>query len=390
MSLAFGPPVIAIPGPSPVPDRVLRAMHRASPDIYGEELAEFNLQVMARLKRLAGTKANLAPYIGNGHAGWEAVAANIFAPGDEALLLVSGHFGSSWANQMTAMGIAVEIMDFGNAPADPARVAERLARDRERRIRAVMLCQTDTATSAATNVPLIRAAMDDHPALLVVDSIASLGCSPMHMDDWGVDVLISASQKGLMSPPGIALVWFSDRAAALGRTALTTPVWDWHLRAGAEALWRFWGGTPPVQHIFALDEALCMLLDEEGLEAVWARHAALAEAVWAAVDTWGAGNPDIRLTIADRAGRAHSVTALSLPGASALRQWLSANTGVTLGVGLGAGDPDNALRIAHMGYCNAAMLLASLGATEAGMAALSIPRGHGAVDAAAGIIATRA
>ena len=390
MSLAFGPPVIAIPGPSPVPDRVLRAMHRASPDIYGEELAEFNLQVMAKLKRLAGTSANLAPYIGNGHTGWEAAAANIFAPGDEALLLVSGHFGSSWANQMIAMGIAVEIMDFGNAPADPGRLADRLARDREGRIRAVMVCQTDTATSAATNIPSIRAAMGEHPALLVVDSIASLGCSPMHMDDWGVDVLISASQKGLMSPPGIAFVWFSDRAAALGRTALTTPVWDWHPRAGADALWRFWGGTPPVQHIFALDEALRMLLDEEGLDAVWARHAALAEAVWAAVDTWGAGNPDIRLTIADRAGRAHSVTALSLPGASALRQWSSANAGVTLGVGLGASDPDNALRVAHMGYCNAAMLMASLGAMEAGMAALSIPRGHGALEAAAGIIAARA
>lgn len=390
MSLAFGPPVIAIPGPSPVPDRVLRAMHRASPDIYGEELAEFNLQVMAKLKRLAGTGANLAPYIGNGHAGWEAVAANIFSPGDEALLLVSGHFGSSWASQMTEMGIAVEVMDFGCAPADPGRLAERLTQDRENRIRAVMLCQTDTATSAAADIPAIRAAMDQHPALLVVDSIASLGCSPMHMDDWGVDVLISASQKGLMCPPGIAFVWFSDRAAARGRTALTTPVWDWHLRAGAEALWRFWGGTPPVQHIFALDEALRMLLDEEGLDAVWARHAALAETVWAAVDAWGAGNPDIRLTIVDPVNRANSVTALSLPGASALRQWLSANTGVTLGVGLGASDPDNALRVAHMGYCNAAMLMASLGAMEAGMAALSIPRGRGALEAAAGIVAARA
>src|SRR5690606_38600654 len=146
------------------------------------------------------------------------------------------------------MGIAVEVMDFGCAPADPGRLAERLTQDRENRIRAVMLCQTDTATSAAADIPAIRAAMDQHPALLVVDSIASLGCSPMHMDDWGVDVLISASQKGLMCPPGIAFVWFSDRAAARGRTALTTPVWDWHLRAGAEALWRFWGGTPPVQH----------------------------------------------------------------------------------------------------------------------------------------------
>ncbi|RNF35601.1 pyridoxal-phosphate-dependent aminotransferase family protein [Paracoccus methylarcula] len=390
MSLALGHPVIAIPGPSPTPDRVLRAAHRASPDIYGEELPKLNQHVMDQLKRLAGTKANLAPYIGNGHTGWEAAAANMFAPGERALLLVSGHFGASWAAQISEMGVAVEIMDFDNAPADPERLAARLAEDRDGLIRAVMVCQTDTASSAAADIPAIRAAMQDHPALLVVDAIASLGCSPMHMDDWGVDVLISASQKGLMCQPGTAFLWFSDRAAARGRTPLTTPVWDWHLRAGAEAPWRFWNGTPPVPQLFALEEALCMLLDEEGLETVWARHAALAETVWAAVEAWGAGNPGIRLTVADPAGRAHSVTALSLPRADALRDWVTTRTGVTLGVGLGAKDPDNALRIAHMGYCNAAMVMAALGAMEAGMTALSIPHGPGALEAAAKVIAARA
>lgn len=390
MSLAFGHPVIAIPGPSPLPDRVMRAMHRASPDIYGEELPEFNLNVMAQLKRLAGTTANLAPYIGNGHTGWEAAAANIFSPGDQALLLVSGHFGSSWAAQMADMGIAVEVMDFGNAPADPDRLADRLSKDHDKRIRAVMLCQTDTASSAAADIPAIRAAMGEHPALLVVDAIASLGCAPMHMDDWGVDVLIAASQKGLMAPPGLAFVWFSQRAATPGITSLTTPVWHWQPRADADALWKFWGGTPPVQHLFAIDEALRMILDEEGLEAVWARHAALAEAVWAAVDAWEAGNPKIRLTVSDPARRSHSVTALSLPGASELRHWTSSKAGVTLGVGLGAADPDNALRVAHMGYCNAGTVMACLGAMEAGMEALSIPRGRGALEAAAKVLAERA
>lgn len=390
MSLAFGHPVIAIPGPSPTPDRVLRAAHCASPDIYGEELPKLNQQVMEQLKRLAGTSANLAPYIGNGHTGWEAAAANLFAPGDRALLLVSGHFGASWAAQMTEMGIAVEVMDFDNAPPQAERVAARLAEDRDGLIRAVMVCQTDTASSAAADIPAIRAAMEGHPALLVVDAIASLGCSPMHMDAWGVDVLISASQKGLMCPPGTAFVWFSERAAARGRTALTTPIWDWHLRAKAEAPWRFWSGTPPVPQLFALKEALHMLLDEEGLEAAWARHAALAEAVWTAVETWGKGNPGIRLTVAEPAGRANAVTALSLPGADALRKWTSEKAGVTLGVGLGAKDPENALRIAHMGHCNAAMVMATLGAMEAGMSALSIPHGSGALEAAARVIAIRA
>ena len=387
MTLAAGQPVIAIPGPSPVPDRVLRAAHRASPDIYGEELAALNLQVMAQLKRLAGTRAHLAPYIGNGHAGWEAAAANMFDPGDKALVLCSGHFGRSWAQFLEQAGVGAERLDFGNAPADPARLAERLAQDPGGAIRAVLVCQIDTASGCMADIPAIRAAMGDHPALLVVDAIASLGCAPMRMDDWGVDVLISASQKGLMCPAGMAFLWFSDWAAARRRTLPATPYWDWHLRAGGEALWRFWGGTPPVQNLFALDEALRMILDEEGLGAVWSRHAALARTVWAAADAWAAGNPGIRLGVADPARRASSVTAMALPGADGLRDWLTRHCGVTLGVGLGAQDPANALRVAHMGHANAATIMGVLGCMQAGMAALGIPHGPGALDAAARIIA---
>ncbi len=390
MSLAAGHPVIAIPGPSPVPDRVLRAAHRASPDIYGDELAALNRHVMAQLKRLAGMRGHLAAYIGNGHAGWEAAAANMFAPGDPALVLCSGHFGRSWADLLEDMSVAVERLDFGNLPADPARLAERLARDADGAIRAVLVCQIDTASGCMTDIPAIRAAMGDHPALLVVDAIASLGCAPMKMDDWGVDVLISASQKGLMCPPGTAFLWFSDRAAARGRTSLTTPYWDWHLRAGAEALWRFWGGTPPVQSLFALDEALRIMLDEEGLDSVWARHAALARMVWAAADAWAAGNPEIRPSVADPARRAVSVTAMELPGADHLRDWLARHCGVTLGVGLGAQDAANALRVGHMGHANAAMIIGVLGCMQAGMVALGIPHGPGALDAAARVIAEAA
>ena len=390
MTLAFGQPIIAIPGPSPVPDRVLRAAHRASPDIYGDELAALNLRVMAQLKRLAGTRAHLAPYIGNGHVGWEASAANIFNPGDRALVLTSGHFGRSWLDQLTQTGIAAEALDFGNRPADPAMLAERLAQDGDGRIKAVMICQTDTASAACADIPAIRAAMGDHPALLVVDAIASLGCAPMHMDDWGVDVLIAGSQKGLMCLPGTVFLWFSDRAAAVGPTALNSPTWNWHLRAGAGALWRFWGGTPPVQQIFALDEALRMILDEEGLQNVWARHDTLAKGVWAATEAWADGNPDIVLSVQDRACRSAAVTALKIPGADALRGWTRDRMGVTLGVGLGAADPANALRVAHMGYCNAATVMGALGAMAAGMTALSIPHGRGALDAAAAVFAANA
>lgn len=387
MSLAFGNSVIAIPGPSPIPDRVLRATQRASPDIYGTALPELNSRVMTQLKKMAGTKTYLAPYIGNGHAVWEAAAANMLNPGDLVLLLMSGHFGRSWAGQLSQMGINVEVLDFGNSAPDPDRLADRLAQDKTAAIKAVLVCQTDTASSATADIPAIRNAIGKHPALLVVDAIASLGCTPMHMDDWGVDVLLSASQKGLMCPPGAAFLWFSEKAAQAGPTSLTTPVWDWRGRAEADALWQFWYGTPPVQMLFALDEALTMILEEEGLDAIWNRHTTLARSVWAAIEAWGAGNDGIRLTVKEPVARAASVTALSLPGADALRTWVTENTGVTLGVGLGAADPANALRIGHMGYCNAAMIFAVLGAMEAGMTALSIPHGKGAIEAAAKVIA---
>ncbi|HRO15376.1 MAG TPA: aminotransferase class V-fold PLP-dependent enzyme [Paracoccus sp. (in: a-proteobacteria)] len=389
MSFAAGRPVLAIPGPSPVPDRVLRAMHRASPDIYAGELVDLNRALMADLKRLAGTRQNLAPYIGNGHAGWEAANINLFAPGDRALVLASGHFGRSWAANAQAIGVEVEVMDFGNRTApDPQRLADRLAQDRAGKIRAVLVCQVDTASSVRADIPAIRAAMGDHPAALAVDAIASLGCEPMMMDDWGVDVLVAASQKGLMVPPGLCFVWFSGRVKA-GR-GRATPYWDWTARADAAELWQFWGGTPPVQHIYGMAEALAMLLDEETLPAAWARHEGLAAAVWAALDAWGAGNPAIGPRVPDPAARAWSVTAATLPGASALRDWTRDKAGLTLGVGLGAEQPENAFRIAHMGHASAHMVLGALAVIEAGMAALQIPHGTGAVAAGAAEIARRA
>lgn len=389
MTLAAGRPIIAIPGPSPVPDRVLRAMHRPSPDIYAPELADQNRALIQRLKWVAGTRHHLAPYIGNGHAGWQAATANLFDRGDRALVLASGHFGRSWAETMRVQGVGIEVMDFGAAPPDPARVADRLARDGDAAIRAVMVCQTDTATSVRADIAALRAAMGDHPALLVVDAIASLGCSPLLMDEWGVDVVIAASQKGLMTPPGTCFLWFSDRAAARGPVDLGSPYWDWSARAGATELWQFWGGTAPVQQIFGLTEALAML-EEEGLRTVWARHEALAAATWAAFDAWGAGHSGTAMTVADPGGRAHSVTAARVPGADGLRAWLADRAGVTLGIGLGAGDPAHALRVAHMGHVGAATHLGVLAAIEAGMQALSIPHGAGAVDAAASVIAVRA
>lgn len=390
MTFAHGRPVVAIPGPSPVPDRVLRAMHGPSPDIYGEELARDNRLLRGYLMRLAGTGANLATYIGNGHAAWEAANANILSRGGQALVLATGRFGHGWAEAARAMGAAVEVMDFGDAAAaDPARLAERLAADPEGRIGAVLVTQADTASSVRNDIPALRAAMEGHPALLAVDAIASLGCEPMRMDDWGVDVLVSASQKGLMTPPGLALVWFSDRARGRGGD-LVTPYWDWDARGDDREMWRMWGGTPPVQLIWGALEALRMLLDEETLPVAFARHAGLAAATWAALDAWGQGGSGIRANVPDPARRALSVTAAHLPGADRLRAWTAAVAGVTLGIGLGAERPQDALRIAHMGHASAHQLLGTLAVMEAGMRALGLPHGTGALDAAAGVIAARA
>ena len=398
MSFAQGRATLAIPGPSPVPDRVLRAMHRAAPDIYGEALAAENRTMIAGLKRLAGTDAHLAPYIGNGHAGWEAANLNLFNRGDRALVLTSGHFGRAWAENAADVGIVVETLDFGLMPPDPQRLADRLARDGAHDIKAVLVCQVDTASSARADIPALRAAMGEHPACFAVDAIASLGCEPMRMDDWGVDVAFAASQKGLMMPPGMGFVWFSEKARAAGRGAgLRTPYWDWTPRADGPEFWQYWQGTAPTHHLFGLREALDMILHEEGLPQVWARHDTLAHAVWAAVAAWGQGHERIALNMADPGERARAVTAarFGAPDATRLRQWCEQKAGVTLGIGLGMATPEDpqasgALRVAHMGHVNAHMTLGVLAVMEAGLMALSIPHGTGALEAAASVVAARA
>lgn len=400
MSLANGRPYLAIPGPSVMPDRVLAAMHRAAPNIYEGALPDMVATLWPDLKAVAGTQASVAAYIGNGHAAWEAVNANMFSRGERALVIAVGQFGLSWANSARAMGIEVEMLDFGKStPVDMARVEAALRADREGRIKAVLMTHVDTASTIRTDIAALRAAMDasGHDALLAVDCIASLGSDEYHMDAWGVDVTVAASQKGLMTPPGMGFVWFSDKArAACKGSDLRTPYWDWTARADAVEFWQQWDGTAPTHHLFGLREALDMI-KEEGLPNVWARHDTLARSVWAAFDCWSAGNPAIGLNIAHPADRARAVTAarFGAPHATRLREWCEHKAGVTLGIGLGmapAGDPayHGFLRVGHMGHVNAHMTLGALAVMEAGMIALNIPHGAGGLAAAASVVAARA
>jgi alanine-glyoxylate transaminase / serine-glyoxylate transaminase / serine-pyruvate transaminase len=393
MNLANGRPYLAIPGPSVMPDRVLAAMHRMSPNIYGGALYDMVQTLWPDLKRVAGTAAHAAIYIGNGHATWEAANANLFSRGDRALVLATGSFGMSWARSVRAMGVEVDVLDFGTASTvDLGRFEAALRADKTHQLCAVLVTQVDTASTIKNDIATLRRVMDivGHPALLAVDCIASLGCDEYRMDDWGVDVTVAASQKGLMTPPGLGFVWFSDKAKAMSATSdLRTPYWDWTPRTSGGEFWQLFNGTAPTHHLFGLREALDMI-NEEGLENIWARHGVLARTVWAAFDAWGAGNPAIGLNVADPALRGHSVTAarIGAPHAKRLRDWTEHKAGVTLGIGLGMAEPTDPayhgfLRVAHMGHVNAHMTLGALGVMEAGMVALGIDHGPGALAAAA-------
>ncbi|QDY69685.1 pyridoxal-phosphate-dependent aminotransferase family protein [Qingshengfaniella alkalisoli] len=397
MSLAHGRHYLAIPGPSVMPDRVLQAMHRPAPNIYFGELADMTESIVTDLKTVAQTKHNVAIYICNGHGTWEASLANTVAPGERILVLATGRFGFGWAETAARMGIIVETIDFGKrSTLDPDRVRDALNADTEKQIKAILVTQVDTATSIRNDIAAVRAVVDDadHPALLMADCVASMGCDRFEMDAWGVDVAITASQKGLMTPPGLGFVFFNDKAEAVQKSLkVTSNYWDWQPRAYPEELYQYFHGTSPTHHIFGLRAALDILVHEEGMEAAWARHATLARAIWAACEAWGSTG-SLELNVPNPALRSHAVTALRIgsPDGTRLRDWLSENAGVTLGIGLGMAAPgDDAwhgfFRIAHMGHVNAHMVLGVLGTIEAGFTALDIPHGKGALEAAAAICA---
>ncbi|WP_278922970.1 MULTISPECIES: pyridoxal-phosphate-dependent aminotransferase family protein [Pseudophaeobacter] len=399
-NLSAGRPYLAIPGPSVIPDAVLQAMHRPSPNIYAGELLSLTDSLIPDLKALARTEHFVAIYIANGHGAWEAALTNTLQPGDKVLVPASGRFAIGWSEMAAALGIEIEILDFGTAaPWDLEQVAARLRADPGHQIKAVLGVHVDTSSSIRNDVAGLRAVMDaaQHPALLMADCIASLGCDRFEMDAWGVDVMVSACQKGLMTPAGMSFVFFNDKAAAArAKLSRVSRYWDWTPRANPAEFYQYFGGTAPTHHLYGLRAALD-LVQQEGLEQVWARHARLAEAIWAACESWGAIDDPmqgLRLNVVDRALRSHAVTALHLPAPSAsnLRQWLEENLGLTLGIGLGlapAGSPEwhGHFRLGHMGYVNGHMIMGLLGGIETGLKALHIPHGQGALAAAATVLA---
>jgi alanine-glyoxylate transaminase/serine-glyoxylate transaminase/serine-pyruvate transaminase len=399
MNLASGRPYLAIPGPSVMPEEVLRAMHRAAPNIYEGDLIEMTAGLVPDLRYVARSEGHVAIYIANGHGAWEAALANVIAPGERVLIPATGRFGHGWGEVAEGQGIAVEMLDFGKrAPVDLNRLEEALRADKAHEIKAVLATHVDTSTSVRNDIAGMRAVLDavGHPALLMADCIASLACDRFEMDAWGVDVMVAGSQKGLMVPPGVAFVFFSDKAAEARRgMERVSRYWDWTNRADPQMFYQYFGGTAPTHHLFGLRAALDLIRDE-GIEAIWSRHETLARAIWAACETWGQTGP-LELNIADPGLRSRAVTALRIgaPHGSALRLWVQANAGVTLGIGLGMAEPGDPawhgfFRIGHMGHVNAHMILGALGAIEAGLIALDIPHGTGGVQAAARVVAGHA
>ncbi len=394
--LSQGRSYLAIPGPSVMPEAVLQAMHRAAPNIYAGELVDMMPGLMADLRRVARTQHHVAMYIGNGHAIWEASLANVIRPGDTVLVPATGRFGIGWGEMAKGLGAEVKTIDFGKrAPMDMGHIADVLKADTAHRIKAILAIHVDTSTSIRNDIPALRRVLDEvgHPALLMADCIASMGCDVFEMDAWGVDITVTACQKGLMTPPGIGFVFFNDKAAAVrDKMNRVSWYWDWQPRAHPEEFFQYHGGTAPTHHIYGLRAALDMI-HGEGMEHVWARHRVLAQAIWAACEAWATDGP-FEMNVADPAHRSHAVTALRLesPHATALRDWTEQNLGLTLGIGLGMAPPGDPawhgfFRLGHMGHVNGQMVLGLLGGIEAGLRALDIPHGSGALDAAAGVIA---
>jgi alanine-glyoxylate transaminase/serine-glyoxylate transaminase/serine-pyruvate transaminase len=392
MSLSNGRAYLAIPGPSVMPDAVLQAMHRASPNIYQGELHDLTDSLIPDLKAVAMTVANVAIYIGNGHAAWEAALANVLSRGDTVLVLATGRFCIGWGEMAAGMGAKVETIDYGSqAPIDLARVADVLSADKEGRIKAVLAVHVDTSTSVKNNIAGLRAVMDSvgHPALLMADCIASLGCDRFEMDAWGVDVMVSGCQKGLMTPAGVSFVWFNEKANA-ARGNCVTSYWNWRPRVNPEMYFQYFDGTAPTHHLYGLRAALDMIR-AEGLDAVFARHEKLAQIIWAAADRWSSEGP-VKLNIAAPAHRSHAVTSIEIgsPHGDALRRWCEHKCGLTLGIGLDRSPADAYFRIGHMGHVNAHMIMGVLGTIDAGLKALEIPHGAGALEAAAVALSQRA
>ncbi len=372
MTYRAGRHFLQIPGPTNVPDRILRAMDRPTIDHRGPDFNRLAREVLDGLKPIFGTRGSVVIYPASGTGAWEAALVNTLSPGDRVLMCETGQFATLWRNLATRLGLSVEFIpgDWRHG-ADAAAIEARLAADRHHDIRAVCVVHNETSTGVTTRIPLVRAAIDraSHPALLMVDTISSLASMPYRHDDWGVDVTVAGSQKGLMLPPGLSFNAVGHKALAASRTAqLPRSYWSWdEMLASNKSGW--FPYTPATGLLYGLREAITML-NEEGLDNVFARHDRHAEATRRAVRGWG-----LEVLCADPQEYSSSLTAVVLPeghDADRVRALILDHFDLSLGTGLGklAGK---VFRIGHLGDFNDLTLAGTLAGVEMGLDLAGVP-----------------
>lgn len=381
MERRSGRSLLQVPGPTNVPRPVLEAIARPTIDHRGDEFIGIARSVLGDVRALFGTELPVAMYAGSGTGGWEAALENTLSPGDRVLLCETGFFAAAWRQMCEQLGLEVEVVPTEwRGPADPEAIGAALSSDPDHAIRAVLVVHNETSTGTTSDITAVRRVMDElgHPALLFVDAISSLGSMPVCHDEWRVDVTISASQKGLMLPPGLALLAISEKARAAKNDArLPCSYWDWDpMLAAAETGW--FPFTPATNLVIGLRSALDMLL-AEGLDEVFARHRRHADAVRAAVEQWG-----LEFLCQPEAARSNSVTAILLPvgvNDPEIRASLLERFAVTLGGGLGRLQ-NRCLRIGHLADLDDLMVISTLAAMEMTLPACSVPVKPGGVQAA--------
>ncbi len=372
---------LQIPGPTNVPDRILRAMDYPTIDHRGPEFQQLGKSVLAGIKSIFKTESPVVIYPASGTGAWEAALVNTLSPGDAVLMCETGHFATLWKKMAERLGLTVEFVpgDWRHG-ADPAVIGQMLAEDKEHRYKAVCVVHNETATGVTSQVARIREAIDraGHPALLMVDTISSLASVDYRHDEWRVDVSVSGSQKGLMLPPGLSFNAVSAKALAASKTAkLPRAYWDWHDMIAANAN-GFFPSTPATNLLYGLHEAIAML-QEEGLETVFARHRRLAEATRAAVRGW-----DLEILCANPAEYSPVLTAVMMPeghGADAFRKVALENFNLSLGQGLSK-VANKVFRIGHLGDFNDLMLMGTLSGVEMALELAGVPHRKGGARAA--------
>lgn len=372
---------LQIPGPSSVPDRILRAISMQTIDHRGPGFADIGTQALAGLKTIFKTNAHVFIYPASGTGAWEAALSNAFQPGDRVLMYETGHFATLWRNMAEKLGLVPEFIDGDwRGGADPDAIESRLREDAAREIKGVCVVHNETSTGSVSPIAEVRKAIDaaGHPALFLVDTISGLASIDFRHDEWGVDVTVSGSQKGLMLPPGLSFNAVSERAFQVSQNGgMPRSYWSWADMAGPNSNGYF-PYTPGTNLLYGLNEAIAML-HEEGLDAVFARHARHGAATRAAVRAWGLE------VLCSRQGHESGVlTAVQMPdghSADAFRATTLEHFDLSLGNGLSK-VADKVFRIGHLGDFNDLMLMATLSGVEMGLAKSSVPHAKGGVQAA--------